>query len=122
MTQKKFFEVVGTRTAHPGHIGAYCTIFNFSAKPNTFFKQIKFQTVDRHNAGKPVAHALTHGARTTARRRAKDPVPARYRCAGHYFPTLSQVLSSIKFPHSPCLRPYHLEYTSSRPITEVKQG
>ena len=42
--------------------------------------------------------------------------------AGQYYPTLSQVLSSIKFPHSPCLRPYHLEYTSSRPITEVKQG
>ena len=43
-------------------------------------------------------------------------------CAGHNYPTLSQVLSSIKFPHRPCLRPYHLEYTSSRPITEVKQG
>ena len=42
--------------------------------------------------------------------------------AGQYYPTLSQVLSSIKFPHRPCLRPYHLEYTSSRPITEVKQG
>ena len=76
---KNIFGVVGTRTAHPGHIGAYCTIFNFSTKPNTFFKQIKFQTVDRHNAGQPIAHALTHGARTTARRRVKDPVPARYR-------------------------------------------
>ena len=70
MTQKNFFGVVGTRTAHPGHIGAYCAIFNFSAKLNTFFKQIKFQTVDRHNAGQPIAHSLIHGARTTARRRA----------------------------------------------------
>ena len=26
------------------------------------------------------------------------------------------------FPLDWCLRPYHLEYTSSRPITEVKQG
>ena len=26
------------------------------------------------------------------------------------------------FPLEGCLRPYHLEYTSSRPITEVKQG
>ena len=26
------------------------------------------------------------------------------------------------FPLCMCLRPYHLEYTSSRPITEVKQG
>ena len=25
-------------------------------------------------------------------------------------------------PLEGCLRPYHLEYTSSRPITEVKQG
>ena len=79
MTQKIFFGVVGTRTAHPGHIGAYCTIFNFSAKPNTFFKQIKFQTVDRHNAGQPIAHATTHGARTTARHRVKECAPARSR-------------------------------------------
>ena len=42
--------------------------------------------------------------------------------AGHCYPTLLLVFSSIKFPHCPCLRPYHLEYTSSRPITEVKQG
>ena len=26
------------------------------------------------------------------------------------------------FSFGMCLRPYHLEYTSSRPITEVKQG
>ena len=26
------------------------------------------------------------------------------------------------FPLEGCLRPYHLECTSSRPITEVKQG
>ena len=43
-------------------------------------------------------------------------------CAAHYYPTLLPVLSSIKSPHPPCLRPYHLEHTSSRPITEVKQG
>ena len=53
-------------------IGAYYTIFIFSTKPNTFSKQIKFQTVDRHNAGQPIGHALTHGARTTARRRVKE--------------------------------------------------
>ena len=47
---------------------------------------------------------------------------AKISYAGHYDPTLLPVLSSVKFPHPPCLRPYHLEYTSSRPITEVKQG
>ena len=50
------------------------------------------------------------------------PLGAKISCAGHYYPTLLPALSSIKFPHPPCLRPYHLEYTSSRPITEVKQG
>ena len=50
------------------------------------------------------------------------PLGAKISCAGHYYPTLLPVLSSIKFSHPPCLRPYHLEYTSSRPITEVKQG
>ena len=33
---------------------------------------MKFQTVDRHNAGQPIAHATTHGARTTARHRVKE--------------------------------------------------
>ena len=37
--------------------------------------------------------------------------------------TLSLLLHHIKiFVLLQCLRPYHLEYTSSRPITEVKQG
>ena len=30
--------------------------------------------------------------------------------------------TSRQVPCLTCLRPYHLEYTSSRPITEVKQG
>ncbi len=50
------------------------------------------------------------------------PLGAKISCAAHYYPTLLPVLSSIKSPHPPCLRPYHLEHTSSRPITEVKQG
>ena len=27
----------------------------------------------------------------------------------------------LEFQHNLCLRPYHTEYTGSRPITEVKQ-
>ena len=71
--------MVGTRTAHPGHIGAYCTISNFSTKPNTFFKQVQFHLVDRPNAGQTDDARTTDGARTTARRHVKQSVPARYR-------------------------------------------
>ena len=34
----------------------------------------------------------------------------------------SAVLASTELLSPTCLRPYHLEHTSSRPITEVKQG
>ena len=33
----------------------------------------------------------------------------------------SVTINMLKFSHSPCQRPHHVEYTSSRPITEVKQ-
>ena len=39
-----------------------------------------------------------------------------------YHPSQSTVLTSLKFTRRPCLQPYNLEYTSSRLITEVKQG
>ena len=40
---------------------------------------------------------------------------------GNFLPVL--LVDGIEvFPLCMCLRPYHLEYTSSRPITEVKQG
>ena len=73
--------MVGTGTAHPyrGHIGPYCTIYNFSTKPNTFFKQVQLHLVDRPNAGQTDDARTTDGACTTARRRVKESVPARYR-------------------------------------------
>ena len=42
-----------------------------------------------------------------------------YRCL---FFVANGFMALGEFTNVRCLRPYHLEYTSSRPITEVKQG
>ena len=47
---------------------------------------------------------------------------------GTFVPVIFSLTLSVLLHHMmifvllQCLRPYHLEYTSSRPITEVKQG
>ena len=51
-----------------------------------------------------------------------DNVPVRWGTHISYYLTHLAVLSSGKSLHLNCLRPYHLEYTSSRLITEAKQG
>ena len=34
---------------------------------------------------------------------------------------INSTFKSTSFDHVPCQRPYHIEHTGSRPITEVKQ-
>ena len=73
------------------YIGAYCTIFNFSTKPNTFFKPINFPLVKSLTPGQPLSHALTAGARTH-----------RWRT---HFRSLARSLCSLAHPPHPPSRP-----------------